>query len=376
MITMMPHLQAAAEFQIQHDPLVCTVAGLPIEISFEVISPTFLKEARVYFREQKTEHFYFIQAALKNSGTYSGILPGPIATVKAVEYFLLVADEDENVMKSPVFSVSVAEKSSCPQYRSVELPMKLIVSAEQEISPEIGFSGENVDWATSGDSPGTPYMDKAIEKPVQSGTTASMEQNKDVSKSGNPRFGKKTLIGLGAGLGAIAVIGAAAGGGGDGGDGNIWNSLSDEASDVTAELIKSPEIQTSCGTVVTNQLFVTNNRAEDILIGTIDFEIALTKDNPEGSCEPGRTGAFAPNLATVVHPGEIALIRQWSNEVNPCSGCPYLIAECIWESRYIVHTSAGSAAALSSFSTEGDLCGTLTTKPFDGNTQVQGDVEP
>jgi hypothetical protein len=112
------------------------------------------------------------------------------------------------------------------------------------------------------------------------------------------------------------------------------------------------------------------------VIGTIDYEIVLTTDKPTGSCGTGRIGAFAPNLATVIRPGETALIRQWSNEVNSCSGCPYLIAECTWESRYIVHTSVGSAVALSSFSAEGDLCGTAATKPLDRQNRIRGDLEP
>ena len=125
-----------------------------------------------------------------------------------------------------------------------------------------------------------------------------------------------------------------------------------------------------------NQLYVTNKRAESLTISTIDYEVVLTKDDPGGSCEGGQTGTFTPNVATVVQSGETALIREWSNVVNPCGSCPYFIAECQWSSLYIVHTSAGDAIGKSKFTVEGDLCGLPAAKSLNSESVIRGDVEP
>ena len=463
----------AAELQIQHDPVLCILAGIPAKVTAEVTSEVPLKEARLYFKQQQEEFFYFSQMK-QDDNTYSAMIPGPKPSVITLDYFFLFVDSEDNAVKSPLYSVVIEqEEAMCPQEKLPESPEKLEIFAEQEMSAELGFSGEHIEWRLTEEHQKTAYLSKAqeiskefpieeipeeqeietpkeqevieqpeeqevehqpeeqevieqpeeqevieqpeeqevehqpeeqevieqpeeqevehqpeeqevieqpekqevIEQPEEQEVIEQPEeQTTDNQKHKKFRFSKKTIIGLGAGAGAIAVIGAIAGGGGDG-DGNIWDSVDGEAKNVTAELSKSPEIQTSCGTVVTNQLFVTNNSTADITIGTIEYEVKLTKDSPSGSCDAGRTGAFAPNLATVVSPGEITLIREWSNEVNPCSDCPYPTAQCVWESRYIVNTSAGSAVALSKFSVEGDLCGTSTSKSFEDTTRIRGDIE-
>lgn len=375
LLTILLHSPAAAELQLRHDPLVCVVTESPIKILFKVDSPIPPEEARIYFRKQGIENFYFVQVESENTGEYSGILPGPMSNVVVVDYLILIAGHDGQVVRSPIFSSIIDTGANCPQYESVDLPIPLVVSAEREIEPELGFSGENVIWNVSQDSLGESYMRQASETPVQPYTTGSMNQSKGSSILKKLPGGKTTAVGLGAGLGAIALIGAASGGGGSDG-GSIWDPVDDSAEDVIAELVKSSQIQVSCGTIVTNQLSVTNDSTEDLMIGTIDYEVILTRDKPAGSCEPGRTGSFAPNLTTIAPPGEIAMIREWSNEVNPCSGCPYLVAECAWESRYIVHTSAGSAVAFGTFTSEGELCGTATTKSSGECTRIQGDIEP
>lgn len=378
------YVRAETDFQIQHTPLLCVTAEIPIEVPFEVISPISLKEARVYFKKQGVDNFYFVQAQPGEEKKYVGRLPAPQPTAKTIEYILLVVDEEDHAIKSPLFAIPLAEEQECLQSREKDIPINIVISAENDIPPEIGFSGEHVAWETSGDKLGTPYLDAAVEKQIVLESTRAVEtdqnsQDENITTSGQKSsFGKKAVIGLGAGVGALALVGVAvSGGGGDGGGGGLWNPIDDIAEDVVAALYKSPDTQTTCGTVVTNQLYVTNNRPENIMLGTIDYEVIVTTDNPSGSCEPVNTGAFAPGGATTVPPGETVLVRQWSNEVNPCYGCPYSIAECVWESRYIVHTSAGSAIALSTFSAQGDLCGGSSgKKPFGFRNQVKGDYEP
>jgi len=363
--------------QIWHTPPKCAVAGNPIRISANIPSATSPAEVRIYFRKQGTTPFYFIPMQPTGSDAYTGILPAPVKTVKFVEYCLLVVDRDDRILKSPLFSVPVRNASDCPEFLNRSQPDQIVVSAEQVMSPEIGFSGKNVHWNVS-QYPGRPYMYAAREIQVQAllTDTSSVQENKSFP-SPKPGLDMKKALAIGAGVGALGVAGVLIARGAKQEESTKWTiSADDPAKKVGAELNKAPEIQTACGTIVTNQLYVTNKRAESIEIGTIDYEIVLNRDNPTGSCEGGRIGAFSPNVTTVVQPGETALIREWSNEVNPCSDCPYLMAKCRWNSRYVIHTSAGSAVAEATFAVEGNLCPTSSRKSVDNGIPLKGDVEP
>ena len=363
----------AADIQIQHTPVPCMIAESPVEIMTHVLAENKIEEARLYFKTPEAHDFYVVHLQSDTPEKFTGILPAPQPDVQNVLYQLLFVDQAGQSVKSPLFTIRVAkDAATCPQIPTKDIPEALPVFAESDIASEIGFSAEFLDWKVSEqDARLTPYLAETKEIDMIPPLEADVPSKKS-------RFGKKTAIGLGAGAGLAAAVGLAVGGGGSSGSGSIWDSLDDVTENVLAELIKMPEIQTSCGTVVTNQLFLTNNTVQEIVIGTIDYEIVLTKDSPAGSCQPGLSGAFTPNLATMLGPGETALIREWANEVNPCSGCPYVVAECVWKSRYVVHTSVGSALAYASFAIEGDLCGTsLTAKPYgEPGNQIQGDIEP
>jgi hypothetical protein len=361
--------------EIWHNSPTCAIVGSPIRIFADVVSPTPVKEVRVYFRRQGTMPFYFVRMKSAKGGTYTGMLPAPMETVNSVEYRILVVDRNENIVTSPLFSILIRKGSECPQSQIIDKSPEILVYAEQGISPKSDFSGENVQWKVSDDR-GERYLNGTLEIQGQSPTALLSSSTKDDNNSKIFKLDKKTIIGLGIGIGTVAAIGAVLAGG-DEEDGIEWNTaIDDPAENVIAELYKTPEVQTACGTIVTNQLYITNNTPEPLSIGTINYEVILTRDKPAGSCENGRIGAFAPNLATVVLPAETALIRQWSNEVNPCSGCPYLLAKCNWVSRYVVHTSAGSAVVESTFTAEGDLCETPATKALDGGSLIKGDFEP
>jgi hypothetical protein len=185
----------------------------------------------------------------------------------------------------------------------------------------------------------------------------------------------KTALVVGGGVGAAVALGLILKQEED--KGVEWTLDPQDLSDnIAIEIIKTPEVQTICGTTVTNQLYVTNKRREQLTVTTIDYEIVLTRDRPGGSCNPGRIGTFAPNWAVVLEPGERALVREWSNQVNPCDECPYVNARCEWTSKYVVHTTLGSGEAETKFSVQGDLCGSSTAKPSTACTRIQGDIEP
>jgi hypothetical protein len=347
------------QVEIWHDPPTCAVVGRPIGVAADILSPTSVQEARIYFKQHETSTFYFVPLKPEKGTTYLGTLPPPTEQTSSLDYVLLVVDRNEQVVKSQILSAVVKQPQECLELLHSSQQNNIIVYAETPISPEIGFSGENVTWQVA-EYAGKPYFREAKDINVQSfaGNASRLSQEESPFLSGK-------AIGIGAGAGALAVAGVL-----------IANNLQQKEPDLIAELVKTPNVQTTCGTIVTNQLYVTNKKAESITIGTIDYEVKLTKEKPVGSCEAGRAGTFAPNWATVVPPDQRILIREWSNEVNPCSDCPYLLSECRWDSQYVVHTSAGDVKTQTNFTVKGNLCGASAKKSCDGGVPIKGDVEP
>ncbi len=377
---------ANEQVEAQHSPLLCVARERPFELRFKLLADEPIQEARVYFRNQEAEYFYFTLAHMEEDGEFLAVLPSPQATVSVLEYVLLLVDTNGTAVRSPLFALVVDEEQACRENRVKVMPQKLIVSSEHALEAEIGFYGEYIVWDLPKTSAETLYLSEAAEQlRVINGLFAdlveeqtSKEAEIPVGSAAKRGMSKKTVLGIGAaGAGAIALAGVAISGGGDDGGGGIWGGIDDVTAQVVSVLNKAPTVQNVCGTIVSNQLYVTNNAPEAVRLGTVDYEIILTMDSPSGSCRPGRLGSFAPGSKTILDPGETVLIREWSNDVNPCSGCPYLTAECVWESRYIVHTSLGSSVAKSSFSAQGDLCGgTAKTRAFDSRQQLCGSDAP
>ncbi len=366
-------LRAETAVQIRHTPLLCAVEGSPVAIAFEALAPAPPAEVRVYFKSSQTDAYYFMRLPVEVSGKYLAVLPSPKPDTTIIDYLLLVLDDSGRAVKTERFSAPVDEEKSCPQYRQAQTSQEIIVLAEETLSSEIGFGGNNVIWDMASDTPS--LLENAEEIALLTDESAETEHSVKIAKKSGG-FGKKTLVGLGLGAGAAAGAAIALGsGGGNENDGSSWGSVDDQTKNVIAQVTKTPAVQTSCGASVVNQLTVKNNTAAEILLGTIEYEVVLIKDKPAGSCVSGRSGGFAPDGVASVAPGQTALVREWMNEVNPCGSCPYVSAECVWESRYVVHTSAGSAVARSTFSTQGNLCGSGSQKAFGLPNQINPDVE-
>jgi len=367
-------LMAQTDIQFRHAPVLCAIRDVPLRISFEVLASAPPAEVRVYFKASQADAYYFVQPAKDAAGDYTAVLPSPAPETTIVDYLLFAVDADGQAVKTESMSAPIDAEASCPQDRRAESSAAIIVRAEQTLPPEIGFAGNAVKWETTAAT--TSLLDMAKEIMLLRPEPVEQEGEMKTAKQSG-RWGKKALIGLGVGAGAAAGAAVALNGGGDdgGSDGDSWDSVGNQAKNVFAQVVKTPPIQTNCGISVVNQLTIRNDLAGAIVLGTIDYQVALTKDKPAGSCVSGRSGSFAPDGVEVVAPGQTVLVREWLNEVNPCGNCPYITAECVWESRYIVHTSAGSVVARSTFSTQGNLCDSGSQKAIRIPTQISPDIE-
>jgi hypothetical protein len=373
--------------RMAHNPPGCVTVGLPVVLSATIHAATPIQDARIYFRIRETAPFYFIPMVHQHGALYTGTLPAPVQPRSVIEYFILGADSQANASKSQAFYTIAYTASECPDARATDADTDIIVYAEQDTPAELGFAGDRVQWETTNFSGTRYFAEKARFTSSQENRSPSQEETPAPEKT-EPVSQKKTspfsalnnkmIIGVGAGLGVLTTAAVV----------TVmtlkeeeekvdWTTqITDPVKNVGVEIFKIPDVQTACGTMVMNQLYVANNRTESLTISTIDYEVVLTKDEPEGSCSPGRLGTFVPNWTTTVQPGERVLVREWFNTVNPCSNCPYLIAECEWTSRYIVHTSAGSAAAETTFRVEGDLCAASIRKSSGRCAPIQGDIQP
>lgn len=376
--------------RIAHKAPTCVAVGSSIVMSATIQAATPLQDARVYFRLRETAPFYFVPMSHQHGALYTGILPPPAEAGSVIEYFILGAGSQANASKSQTFYTIAYPASECPGSQSATPDDRLIVYAEQNTPAGIGFAGDRVQWETS-DFAGNRYFSantldsRRNQTPQQapaspeaaSSPEAATSSVEEADSSLFPALNKKTVIGVGVGLGTLAAAALVVNMIQKEDTVNWVTSFDDPARKVEVEIIKIPNVQTRCGTLVTNQLYVTNNRSERLTIESIEYEVVLTKDRPKGSCNAGRLGTFVTNWATVVQPGERGLIREWANDVNPCSNCPYLNAKCEWTSRYIVHTSAGSADTETKFVVEGDLCAAPAAAKTSGQcAPIQGDIEP
>jgi len=371
-----PHASFAnSNISIHHTPPTCIASGHPYPLSVTMTAPDAIRDVRVYFKIEEAPAYYFVHMTSTHDQTYVGILPAAAKAGRVVEYFIATYDAAMQTSQSPRFYTLTQKSTECPPVEIPEERQSIVVYADQAIAPEIGFTGDLVQWKTTRAFEDAPMLaaTKSNLRPITIAQEVSDTEEKP-SVFNLLDLPPKALLGIGLGIGAVAVGIAVL----TQEESTINWTLDPDDLDkkIKAEIIKTPNVQTTCGTVVNNDLYVTNKLSHSLTVTSIDYEVVLTRDKPSGSCDPGRIGTFAPNWAVIVAPGERALVRQWSNEVNPCSACPYTSSKCKWASKYVVHTTLGSGETETDFATEGDLCSASLPKSLTSCTPPGADVEP
>ncbi len=211
---------ANEQVEAQHSPLLCVARERPFELRFKLLADEPIQEARVYFRNQEAEYFYFTLAHMEEDGEFLAVLPSPQATVSVLEYVLLLVDTNGTAVRSPLFALVVDEEQACQENRVKVMPQKLIVSSEHALEAEIGFYGEYIVWDLPDMSAETLYLNEAAEQlrvidglfaaPMEEQT--SKEAESPVGSAAKRGMSKKTVLGIGA-----AGAGALCGGGPEGG---------------------------------------------------------------------------------------------------------------------------------------------------------------
>lgn len=365
--------------EIEHEPPECIPAQQAYPISAKVRASVEFDTVRVYFKVHTASFYYFTRLRAAADSTFTGLLPPASREDVVVEYVIAAYRQGAELNRSRTFFTITEPAAACPSGNVPAAAEPLVVYVEEPNREEVGFRGDMIAWKrlepetaapaaseqAAGRSSGQATLD-ADAAPAADGSRTSLP--------GLPPLGTKVLIGigLGAGLATAGVLALLPE------EETIdWTLDPDDKNKrIKVEIIKTPTEQTTCGTIVSNALYVTNDLSEEFTVTSIDYEVVLTRDKPSGACAPGRVGTFAPNWAVNVAPGERALVRQWSNAVNPCSGCPYTEATCRWNSKYVVHTPLGSGDAETEFRSEGDLCAATSAKFSKACLPPAPDVEP
>ncbi|MEM7209657.1 MAG: hypothetical protein AAF434_17695 [Pseudomonadota bacterium] len=133
-----------AEIEIAHDPIESASSGERISMTAVVEdSEHDLETVRTYFKSSEDSQFYYVSMSSEDGENFASVLPAPSAGVGSIEYFILVKNSADDIIKSQNFTVEVddsdgaAESSGTLQrieYRDVDGYHGRVVRLEGDIT--------------------------------------------------------------------------------------------------------------------------------------------------------------------------------------------------------------------------------------------------
>ena len=136
---------------INHAPIGCAVVDRFVEIEATLTPPASIAQARVLFRGENNENWYFtpLTADKKSAGRFVGHIPKPLASLKAFEYYVTATDTAFGETRTPDRRVTVVQNTACANGllgRSANaLAVRLVVSALSGGAPlPVGFASSGL----------------------------------------------------------------------------------------------------------------------------------------------------------------------------------------------------------------------------------------
>jgi hypothetical protein len=127
-----------AEIVVSHDAVGCVVAGkLPrFESGFKPLDA--VVRARVYFRTSGTPNWYFVPMT-RAGATFQGVLPKPLKTTRAIDYYIETLDAAANSSRSEEYTAQVVSGAgSCSRKLLVAT---VVAAAKVAVGLPAGISG-------------------------------------------------------------------------------------------------------------------------------------------------------------------------------------------------------------------------------------------
>lgn len=97
--------------KIKHKPIKNFMAEKRIQLQVDVKDPEGIQLVRSYFKAEELSDFVFVPMTQKGRNTFEGILPAPSAMTETIEYLFLVVNNNNQVVKTQVFT-AVKNKTS------------------------------------------------------------------------------------------------------------------------------------------------------------------------------------------------------------------------------------------------------------------------
>jgi hypothetical protein len=132
----------ADEPLIDHQPVVCSLPEKNPRICTYVADDGEVKKARVYFRAEKQEAFYWSEMAFDGI-QYCATLPAAKSKVRNVDYYIWAIDDAFESQRTRTFTISVAPETPCEYPVFDEDPERISNLTIYATSPKQGDSIED-----------------------------------------------------------------------------------------------------------------------------------------------------------------------------------------------------------------------------------------
>lgn len=120
LVVPLPGASTAAEdagTKITHTPLDTYLPGYRIQVTADIEDRSGIKEARCYFKAKDGTDFLFVAMERADKKTFQGVIPAPWLDSKAVDYFFLVLNGDNKVVRSQVFEAMEEETAERDEWK-------------------------------------------------------------------------------------------------------------------------------------------------------------------------------------------------------------------------------------------------------------------
>ena len=206
----------SAGTSIKHKPVAYITPDKRIRLEASVEDSKGISLVRVYFKADNQADYLFVPMETTTAGSYAAILPGMAKGAKSLDYLFLAVNNDNQVVKTQVFSVKQKEDKDAPSWQMVKSEGDIQVWTELGKAPSVAESFSDSIAMNAVESGGrfgvVAGLYEGSTSAAASGTAGSATNAGTIAASAG---GLSTA----AIVGAAVVGGAAAAGGGGGGGG-------------------------------------------------------------------------------------------------------------------------------------------------------------
>jgi len=99
--------------QVNHQAIPCTVPDQPFTVCAEISDDGAVKAARVYFRAEGEDFYYYVEMAFGGL-EYCATLPSPReGKVKTIDYYVQAVDDQFQITRGSSYVIAVQPEATC-----------------------------------------------------------------------------------------------------------------------------------------------------------------------------------------------------------------------------------------------------------------------